>query len=55
MRRQLFRDAVTKNAGEVSRIVCELEGVRIQDPLSSAVFLICSAGRKAISRAYSAL
>jgi hypothetical protein len=52
---KLFRDAVTKNAGEVIRIVCELEGVRIQDRLSSAFFLICSAGRKAINRAYSAL
>jgi hypothetical protein len=52
---KLFQDAVTKNAGEVSRIVRELEAARTQDRLSSARFLICSAGRKAISRAYSAL
>ena len=51
----LFQAAVTKNAGEVSRIVRELEAARTQDRLSSARFLICSAGRKAINRAYSAL
>ena len=52
---KLFQDAVSKNAGEVSRIVRELEAARTQDRLRSAGFLICSAGRKAISRAYSAL
>jgi hypothetical protein len=52
---KLFQDALTKNAGEVSRIVRELELARSQDRLSSARFLICSAGRKAINRAYSAL
>jgi hypothetical protein len=52
---KLFQDAVTKNAGEVSRIVRELQAARTQDRFSSARFLICSAGRKAISRAYSAL
>jgi hypothetical protein len=43
---KLFQDAVTKNAGEVSRIVCELEAARTQDRLSSARFLICSAGQE---------
>ena len=52
---KLFQDAVTKNAGEVSRIVRELQAARTQDRFSSARFLVCSAGRKAISRAYSAL
>jgi hypothetical protein len=52
---QLFQAAVNKNAGEVSGILGELEAARIQNRLSSARFLICSAGRKAINRAYSAL
>jgi len=52
---QLFQAAVNKNAAEISRIVAELEAARIQNRLSSARFLICSAGRKAINRAYSAL
>ena len=52
---QLFQAAVNKNAGEVSGILGELEAARIQNRLSSARFLISSAGRKAINRAYSAL
>jgi len=44
-----------KNAGEVSRIVRELEAARIQDPLRSALFWIGATTRKAINRAYSAL
>ena len=52
---KLFQDAVSKNAGEVSRIVRELEAARIQDPLRSALFWIGAATRKAINRAYSAL
>lgn len=52
---QLFQAAVNKNAGEVSGILGKLEAARIQNRLSSARFLICSAGRKAINRAYSAL
>ena len=52
---QLFQAAVNKNAAEISRIVAELEAARIQNRLSSARFLIWSAGRKAINRAYSAL
>jgi hypothetical protein len=52
---QLFQAAVNKNAGEVSDILRELEAARIQNRLSSARFSICSAARKAINRAYSAL
>jgi hypothetical protein len=52
---KLFQAAVNKNAAKVGHIVRELQAARIHDRLSSARFLICSAGRKAISRAYSAL
>jgi hypothetical protein len=54
---KLFEDAVNKNASEVSSIVRELETARArtQDPLSSALFSIRAAGRKAISRAYSSI
>jgi galactose-3-O-sulfotransferase len=54
---KLFQDAVNKNAAEINQIARDLEAARarIQDPLSSALFSICSAGRKAISRAYSAV
>jgi RAB proteins geranylgeranyltransferase component A (RAB escort protein) len=52
---KLFQAAVNKNAAEVSGILRDLEAARIQNRLSSARFLICSAGRKAINRAYSAL
>jgi hypothetical protein len=52
---KLFQAAVNKNAGEVSGILRELEVARVQNRLSSARFLICSAARKAINRAYSAL
>ena len=52
---QLFQAAVNKNAGEVSGILGELEAARIQNRLSSVRFLISSAGRRAINRAYSAL
>jgi hypothetical protein len=52
---RLFQDAVNKNAREVNSIARELEAARarIQDPVSSALFSIRAAGRKAISRAYS--
>jgi hypothetical protein len=54
---KLFEDAVNKNAREVSCIVRELEAARArtQDPLSSALFSIRAAGRKAVSRAYSSI
>jgi hypothetical protein len=54
---KLFEDAVKKNATEVSHIARELEAARArtQDPLSSALFSIRAAGRKAISRAYSSI
>jgi hypothetical protein len=52
---RLFQDAVNKNAREVSSIARQLEAARArtQDPVSSALFSIRAAGRKAISRAYS--
>src|SRR6266567_4616327 len=51
---RLFQDAVNKNAREVTSIARELEAARArtQDPVSSALFSIRAAGRKAISRAY---
>jgi hypothetical protein len=54
---KLFEDAVKKNATEVSNIARKLEAARArtQDPLSSALFSIRAAGRKAISRAYSSI
>jgi hypothetical protein len=54
---KLFEDAVSNNAAEVSRIARELEAARAhtQEPLSSALFSIKAAGRKAISRAYSSI
>jgi hypothetical protein len=54
---KLFEDAINKNAREVTSIVRELEAARArtQEPLSSALFSIRAAGRKAISRAYSSI
>jgi hypothetical protein len=54
---KLFEDAVNKNAAEVSTIARDLEAARArtQGPLSSALFSIRAAGRKAISRAYSSI
>jgi hypothetical protein len=54
---KLFEDAVKKNATEVRNIARELEAARArtEDPLSSALFSIRAAGRKAISRAYSSI
>jgi len=54
---KLFEDAVNKNAAEVGTIARDLEAARArtQGPLSSALFSIRAAGRKAISRAYSSV
>jgi hypothetical protein len=54
---KLFEDAVNKNAAEVGTIARDLEAARArtQGPLSSALFSIWAAGRKAISRAYSSV
>jgi Galactose-3-O-sulfotransferase len=54
---KLFGDAVNKNATEVIRVARELEAARArtQGTLSSALFSIGAAGRKAISRAYSSV
>ena len=53
----LFQTAVKTHAGEVSQITRELESARArtQTPLSSAMFSICAAGRKAVNRAYSSI
>lgn len=52
---KIFEEAINQNAAEVSRIVRELERVRIKDPLRATVFSMRAATRKAINRAYSAL
>ena len=54
---KIFRTAVTTHATEVSQITRELESARArtQNPLSSALFSIRAAGRKAINRAYSSI
>src|SRR5205823_6420223 len=54
---KLFQTAVKTHAGEVSQITRELESARArtQTPLSSAMFSICAAGRKAVNRAYSSI
>jgi hypothetical protein len=54
---KLFEDAVNNHAAEVNTIARDLEAARarIQGPLSSALFSIRAAGRKAISRAYSSV
>ena len=51
----VFRTAVNAHAAEVSQITRELESARArtQTPLSSSLFSITAAGRKALSRAYS--
>jgi hypothetical protein len=53
----IFQTAVTTHAAKVSQITRELElaRARTQGPLSSTVFSICAAGRKAINRAYSSI
>lgn len=52
-----FEEAVQKNATEVHRLTTELEAARerTQDRLTSALFSLRSTGRKALSRAYSAV
>lgn len=52
-----FEEAVQKNAAEVSRLTKELEAARerTQDRMTSALFSLRSTGRKALSRAYSAV
>ena len=54
---KLFQTAVNTHAAEVSQITRELESARArtQTPLSSALFSIRAAGRKAINRAYSSI
>ncbi|HEY5444633.1 MAG TPA: sulfotransferase family 2 domain-containing protein [Pyrinomonadaceae bacterium] len=54
---KLFEDAVNNHAAEVNTIARDLEAARArtQGPLSSALFSIRAAGRKAISRAYSSV
>jgi hypothetical protein len=53
----LFQNALKTHAAEVSQITLELESARArtQTPLSSALFSLRAAGRKAISRAYSSI
>ncbi len=52
-----FEEAVKQNAAEVARLTRELEAARArtQNRLSSALFSLRSTGRKALSRAYSAI
>lgn len=52
-----FTAAVQANAAEVARLTMELEAARerTQDRLTSALFSLRSTGRKALSRAYSAV
>lgn len=54
---EIFQTAIKTHESEVSQITRELETARArtQTPLSSALFSICAAGRKAISRAYSSI
>jgi hypothetical protein len=53
--RTIFTDAVNKNAAEVAAIARELEAARTrtQGSLSSVIFSVRAATRKAINRAYS--
>ena len=53
----IFQTAINTHAVEVSQITRELEGARArtQTPLSSALFSIRAASRKAINRAYSSI
>jgi hypothetical protein len=53
----IFQTAINKHAAEVSRITRELESARArtQTPLSSALFSIRAAARKAINRVYSSV
>jgi hypothetical protein len=53
----IFQTAINTHAAEVGQITRELEAARArtQTPLSSALFSICAAGRKAINRAYSSI
>jgi Galactose-3-O-sulfotransferase len=50
-----FQSAVTLQAAEVARITKELEAARPQTALSSTLFSMRTAGRKALSRAYSSI
>ena len=53
----IFQTAINTHAAEVSQIMRELEAARArtQTPLSSALFSIRAASRKAINRAYSSI
>src|SRR5437867_4181739 len=53
----IFQSAINTHAAEVSQITRELEAARVrtQTPLSSALFSIRAASRKAINRAYSSV
>jgi Galactose-3-O-sulfotransferase len=53
----MFQTAINTHANEVGQITRELEAARArtQTPLSSALFSISAAGRKAINRAYSSI
>ena len=53
----IFQTAINTHAAEVSRITRELEAARArtQTPLSSALFSIRAASRKAVNRLYSAI
>jgi len=53
----IFQTAIDTHAAEVSRISLELEAARArtQTPLSSALFSIRAASRKAVNRLYSAI
>lgn len=52
-----FEEAVQNNVAEVSRVTKELEAAkeRTQDRMTSTIFSLRSTGRKALSRAYSAI
>ena len=54
---QRFETAVQENASEVARLTAELEAARARtrDRISSLLFSVRSTGRKALSRAYSAV
>jgi Galactose-3-O-sulfotransferase len=53
----IFQTAINTHAAEVGQITRELEAARArtQTPLSSALFSVCAAGRKAINRVYSSI
>jgi Galactose-3-O-sulfotransferase len=53
----IFQTAINTHAAEVSQITDQLESARArtQTPVSSALFSICAAGRKAMNRAYSTI